>query len=69
MKIFELITKIRYSSLIRNISIIFSDPYLFDDTIYENIKIGNLKATRDDIIRVAKMVKINDFIESTPQEI
>ncbi len=62
------IVKIKRDSLIRNISMIFSDPYLFDGTIYENLRIGNLDATDDEIIRVAKLVKIHEFIESTPKK-
>ena len=59
------ISEIGKQSLIDHISIIFSDPYLFDGSIYENIKIGKLNASRDEIIRVSKLVKIHDFIEST----
>ncbi|MGZ7209542.1 MAG: ATP-binding cassette domain-containing protein, partial [Methanobacterium sp.] len=62
------IHNIRRESLIHNISIIFSDPYLFDASICENIKIGNLGASNEDIIRVAKLVKIHDFIEKTPKK-
>jgi ABC-type bacteriocin/lantibiotic exporter with double-glycine peptidase domain len=62
------IAGIKRDSLIRNISMIFSDPYLFDGTIYENLRIGNLDATDDEIKRVAKLVKIHDFIENTPKK-
>jgi len=62
------IVEIKRDSLIRNISMIFSDPYLFDGTICENLRIGNLDATNDEIISVAKLVKIHDFIESTPKK-
>nr|WP_319373875.1 ABC transporter ATP-binding protein [uncultured Methanobacterium sp.] len=60
------IGELKRDSLIENISMIFSEPYLFDESIYENIRIGNLDASQEDIIRVAKLVKIHDFIESTP---
>ena len=59
------INEIKRNSLIKNVSMIFSDPYLFDGTIYENIGIGNLEATKEEIIGVSKLVKIHDFIEST----
>jgi ABC-type bacteriocin/lantibiotic exporter with double-glycine peptidase domain len=62
------IVEIKREGLIKNISMIFSDPYMFDGSIYENIKIGNLNATREDIIRVSKLVKIHEFIESTPNK-
>ncbi len=59
------INEIKRSSLIKNVSMIFSDPYLFDGSIYENIGIGNLDATKEEIIEVSKLVKVHDFIEST----
>jgi ABC-type bacteriocin/lantibiotic exporter with double-glycine peptidase domain len=58
------ISRINKKDLINNISIIFADPYLFDDSIYENIKIGNLSASKNDVIRAAKLVKIHKFVES-----
>jgi len=45
---------------------IFPDPYLFDDSIYENIQIGNLSASKDEIIQAAKLVNIHKFIENLP---
>ncbi len=62
------IVEIKRDGLIKNISMIFSDPYMFDGSIYENIKIGNLDAKKEDIIRVSKLVKIHEFIESTPNK-
>ncbi len=62
------ITEIKKESLNRAISMIFADPYLFDGSIYENIRIGNLEASKEDIIRVAKLVKIHDFVEKTPEK-
>ncbi|MDP3624364.1 MAG: ABC transporter ATP-binding protein [Methanobacteriaceae archaeon] len=61
------IQEIKKESLIHNISMIFSDPFLFDGSIYDNIKIGNLGASKEEIIQVAKMVKIHDFIEKTSE--
>lgn len=60
------ILKVKRRDLIKNISIIFSDPFLFDDSIYENIRIGNLSASQDDIINAAKLVNIHEFIKNLP---
>lgn len=62
------IGEINREGLIRNISMIFSDPYLFDGSICENIRIGDLNASKDDVIQVAKQVKIHDFIEGTSKK-
>ncbi|KAF2955457.1 ABC transporter ATP-binding protein [Marinitoga sp. 38H-ov] len=39
------------------------DYKLFNDTIYENIKYGNLNATDEEIINVAKLTNAHQFIE------
>jgi len=60
------ISRVHKEDLIKNISMIFADPYLFDDSIYENIQIGNLSASKDEIIQAAKLVNIHKFIENLP---
>ncbi|MFV0394239.1 MAG: ATP-binding cassette domain-containing protein, partial [Coprobacillaceae bacterium] len=37
------------------------------DTIEENIRMGNTKATKEEIIKVAKMARCHDFIEELEQ--
>ena len=44
------------------ISIVSQEPILFNDTIYNNIKIGNLKATKEEVIRAAKAANAHNFI-------
>jgi len=60
------ILKVKKKDLIRNVSMIFPDPYLFDDSIYENIRIGNLAASKRDIIHAVKLVNIHEFIKNLP---
>jgi ABC-type multidrug transport system fused ATPase/permease subunit len=60
------VSNVNRADLIRSISMIFPDPYLFDDSIYENIQIGNLSASKDEIIQAAKLVNIHKFIENLP---
>jgi ABC-type bacteriocin/lantibiotic exporter with double-glycine peptidase domain len=62
------IREIKKEELINNISTIFSDPYLFDDSIFENIRIANLSASEEEIFQVAKLVKIDEFINKTPNK-
>ena len=48
---------------LRNIiSIVSQDSILFNDSIYNNIKIGNLNATKKDIINAAKAANAHEFI-------
>lgn len=38
------------------------EPYLFDGSIFENIHMGNLNASQEDIIEAAKAANAHDFI-------
>lgn len=62
------IANIKKESLISKISIIFPETYLFDGSIYDNIHIGDLSSSKEDVVRVSKMVKIHEFIEKTPEK-
>ncbi len=42
-------------------------PYLFNDTVYENIAIGQPEATREEIITAAKQAYAHEFIQALPQ--
>jgi ATP-binding cassette subfamily B protein/subfamily B ATP-binding cassette protein MsbA len=61
------ISKVRRDELRKSISMIFSEPYIFDGSIYENIHIGNLSATKEEVIKAAKLVKVHEFIEGLSQ--
>ena len=41
---------------------VFQDVYLINDTIYENIRIGNLNASEEEIMNAAKIANCHDFI-------
>ena len=45
------------------ISEVFQDVYLFDDTIYNNIKIGKPNATEDEIMKVAEKAQVTEFLD------
>jgi len=60
------IRDVEYDELLSKISIVMQDVILFDDTIYENIRVGKRAATREEIIEAAKKAMIHDFIISLP---
>jgi len=60
------ITKVTRSSLRRHIGIVTQDVFLFTGSVYENIAYGKEGATREEVIRAAKLANIHDFIESLP---
>ncbi len=49
-------------SLLQNISMVFQDVYLFQDTVLNNIKLGKPDATMDEVIEVCKKARCHDFI-------
>ena len=53
-------------SLLKNISMVFQNVYLFRDTIKNNIKFGSPDATDEQIIAAAKAARCHDFIMSLP---
>ena len=53
-------------SLGRHIGMVLQEPFLFTDTIYENIRYATAGATREDVIKAAKVTGAHDFIASLP---
>jgi len=54
-------------SLLKNISMVFQNVYLFHDTILNNIKFGKPEASFDEIVEAAKKACCHDFIMNLPQ--
>ncbi|MCR5848325.1 MAG: ABC transporter ATP-binding protein/permease [Lachnospiraceae bacterium] len=46
----------------KNIAYVSQDNYLFDETVLENIRMGNPNATDEDVINAAKACGCHDFI-------
>jgi ATP-binding cassette subfamily B protein len=58
------IRDIKLSALRRNIGVVFQEGLLFNRSIAENLKIGNLDATEDAIKLAAQRAQALEFIES-----
>ncbi len=56
------IRKVYPEELLTNISMIFQDVYLVNDTIENNIKLGKPDATREEVIEAAKNANCHKFI-------
>lgn len=54
-------------SLLKNISIVFQNVFLFNDTIAANIRYGKPDATQEEIETAAKKACCHEFIISLPQ--
>lgn len=53
-------------SLMTNISMVFQNVYIFNDTIENNIKFGKPNATHDEVVAAAKKACCDDFIDALP---
>lgn len=53
-------------SLLKNISMVFQNVYLFQDTIRNNIRFGKPDATEEEIVAAAKAARCHDFIMALP---
>ena len=56
------ISSITRDSLYKNISIVTQESILFNDTIMNNIRIGNLDSIDEDIVNAAKEANAHEFI-------
>ncbi len=62
----EDISKVRQNSLRAQIAVIPQDTTLFNRTIMENIRYGNVNATDEDVISAAKAAYADEFIRELP---
>ena len=53
-------------TLLGAFSVVFQDVVLFNDTVYNNILIGNRNATREQVLAAAKAAQCDSFIEKLP---
>lgn len=56
----------KLSSLRAQMGIVSQDVVLFNDTIEQNIALGKIGSTHDEIVKAAKIANAHDFIEQTP---
>lgn len=62
------IRKMDTTTLMDTVSFVFQEPFLFYDTLANNIKMANDNATDQDMIAAAKAAQIHDFIMTLPNK-
>lgn len=60
------IQNLSYEHLLRNLSFVFQDVMLFQDSILNNIRIGKPSASLDEVVEAAKKAGCHDFIMELP---
>ncbi len=61
------IRKVTVESLRRQVTLVHQDIYLFPDTIRNNIAYAKPDALMEEIVKVAKLARIHDFIAELPK--
>lgn len=61
------IRHIPIAELLRNISFVFQDTFLFSDSVLENIRLARPDASDEDVIHAARQARAHDFITQLPQ--
>ena len=56
------IKRMTCDSLLRNISVVFQDVYLFNDTVLNNIKFGKSDASFEEVVEACKKARSYEFI-------
>ena len=54
------------TDLMAQLSLVFQDVYLFDDTLEANVRVGNPDASRADIEEAARLSGVDEIIERLP---
>jgi ATP-binding cassette subfamily B protein len=54
------------NSIRKRMAYVSQNDYWFQDTIYNNLTIGKEKATKEELDKVCKMVKMEEYIENSP---
>ena len=57
---------IRRGDLRARYAMVLQETWLFNGTVYENLVYGNPDATREDVMRAARLAKIDHFVEQLP---
>lgn len=65
----EDISRIDPETLLKNYAIVFQDVVLFNASIKDNIRIGKKGATDEEVTRVAKIARCDEFIDRMPDGI
>jgi ATP-binding cassette subfamily B protein IrtB len=58
----ENIKNIEPEHLMKSISFVFQDVTLFNDTVYNNIRVGNMAATEEQVMAAAKAAYCDEFV-------
>ncbi|WP_280266170.1 ABC transporter ATP-binding protein [Nocardia wallacei] len=60
------IRRLPSDALLRQVSLVFQDVYLFNQTVEENIRAGRAEATAEQVRRAAAIARVDEIVERLP---
>lgn len=60
------INKVAAKNLFKHISMVFQDVILFNGTVMDNIRIGNMDASDEEVLHAAKLANCDEFVNKLP---
>ena len=63
----KVLTSIARPALLTQVAVVSQQPFLFNDTVESNIRVGRPDATDADIKHAAKLARVDEFISRLPQ--
>ncbi len=60
------IRQLRREDLRRNMGMVLQDTWLFNGSIFDNLRYGRLDARRDEVISAARLAGVHHFIKTLP---
>ena len=61
------LARIRLADYRRHVGVVLQDNFLFDDTVAYNIRYGRSTASREEVIRAAKLAHCHEFVTAFPE--
>ena len=55
-------------ALRKHIAVVEQEPFLFNDTIYNNIKFGKVSATEKEIFEISEKAHVDEFVNKMPEK-
>ena len=60
------LARIRLADYRQHVGVVLQDNFLFDDTVEYNIRYGRARASREEVVRAAKLAHCHEFITGFP---
>lgn len=61
------ISLVEPETLLKNYSVVFQDVVLFNASVMDNIRIGKLEASDDEVIQAAQLAQCDEFVRKMPK--